>query len=544
MANITEKEWHTIRTDSPGDSTYVVYVDDREVASFNISSYGAGHFGGTEPSGNPNSMIPGGYHRSFAFGPWQDQAAWVRNVTAISRVTDKVLYENSMTSEEVLVEYGIQTNEEYVCSDAGKRDRYSWLGDRIISSRVTMVSTGEGEFVWGPADQALSRQVSTGQIPINTLFSPLDTKGKLLRTSNVDPLLVDYNFDFLQVAYDYWLRSGNDTFLDIHWQGMVSVSNYAMSRALDPNTQLYGAPTGPKGLPLSGQKVMVNAPGTANTVSMILGLERLADMAEYLGKDGSADLWRQQAQLSRDAIDRLLWNSTGGFYALNAGSADYDLMDIALALVGGIGTRERRVSVTKKLEALKVPAGYMNGTRFVDTPLVVDPYYLSFLLEGLAKENETHLAQDLLDRTWLPMVRQDANFTGAYWEYLNDDGTYPGLDLFSANSHFWGSYPTVFLTEYVLGVRPTKKGYLEFLFAPLPGFNTEWVHGRVPTPAGLIYAAWGYNSDGKIMMEIAIPKGLKGKVNPPFEGAYTLNGKNATSASDITGGQTITIVQL
>ena len=144
--------------------------------------------------------------KSFSLGPWQDQAAWYRNVTMASLKTGAILYSNSMTSEDVLTEFGVQTNAEYVCSDAGKRDRYSWLGDRLISARVTMISTGDAEYVWGPAEQALSRQTTSGQIPINTLFSPLDTQGKLVRTQNVDPLLVDYNFDFIQVIYDYWMR--------------------------------------------------------------------------------------------------------------------------------------------------------------------------------------------------------------------------------------------------------------------------------------------------------------------------------------------------
>jgi len=65
-----------------------------------------------------------------------------------------------------------------------------------------------------------------------------------------------------------------------------------------------------------------------------------------------------------------------------------------------------------------VPAGYINGTRFFDTPGIVDAYYSSFLLEGLAKADETELAQDLLDATWGPMVRRDSNYTGAYWEYV------------------------------------------------------------------------------------------------------------------------------
>jgi hypothetical protein len=111
-------------------------------------------------------------------------------------------------------------------------------------------------------------------------------------------------------------------------------------------------------------------------------------------------------------------------------------------------------------------------------------------------------------------------------------------------SHFWGSYPTVFLSEYALGVRPTKPGYNTFLFAPLPGFKTKWVHGRVPTPSGIIYAAWGYNKQGKIVMEITAPSGLRGTLVPPFTGSYSVGSQKGQLGNyTITGGATVLIVQ-
>jgi hypothetical protein len=69
-----------------------------------------------------------------------------------------------------------------------------------------MVSTQQFEYVYGPAEKAFSRQTGSGHVPCNTLFSPLDEKSALIRTATLDPLLVDYNFDFIQIIYQYWLR--------------------------------------------------------------------------------------------------------------------------------------------------------------------------------------------------------------------------------------------------------------------------------------------------------------------------------------------------
>lgn len=407
IQNVTEKTWHTIKTVSPGDDTYTVYLDGHKIAHFNISSYGLG---------DPSPYVPGGAYKGFAFGPWQDQAAYIRNVNVTLNANNEIVYSNPMTSQDVLTEYGVQTNDQYVCSDSGKRDRFSWLGDRIMSSRAVMIGSHQSEFVWGPAEEAFSRQIPTGEVPANTLFSPLDVEGTLIRTSNVDPLVVDYNFDFMQIIYDYWMRSGNDTFLQKFWPRMVMSTSYALSRSLDVGTQLYGAPEGSLGTPLSGEKGQ--ALGPANTVSLVLGLERMAEMAQALGDVDFASLYRSQAQLSRNAIENLLWNETAGYYAATLGGTGYDLMDIAQVLLAGVGSEDRQGLFVEKLNNLKVPAGYINGTRFFDTPGVVDAYYMSFLLEGLAITNRTELAQELLDATWAPMVRQDRNYTGGYWEYI------------------------------------------------------------------------------------------------------------------------------
>lgn len=138
--NLTEKTWHTIETDSPGDGIYNVRVDGHAVASFNLTSYG---------QSLPNPHIPGGYFKGFGLGPWRDQAAWYKNVTVTSS-SGETLYTNPLTNAtQVRAEYGLNTNDYYVCSDAGKRDRFSWVGDRLHSSRVIAVSTGAFENITG-----------------------------------------------------------------------------------------------------------------------------------------------------------------------------------------------------------------------------------------------------------------------------------------------------------------------------------------------------------------------------------------------------------
>lgn len=145
--NVTEKVWHKIETASHGDDTYTVFLNGEEIAHFNISSYGIG---------DSNPYIPGGANKGFAFGPWQDQATYIRNVTVTSS-TSEVRYIQPMTSPDTLIEYGVQTNTDFVQSDSGKRDRFSWMGDRLISSRAILVSTLDGQCIWGPTRQTFKQ---------------------------------------------------------------------------------------------------------------------------------------------------------------------------------------------------------------------------------------------------------------------------------------------------------------------------------------------------------------------------------------------------
>jgi hypothetical protein len=65
------------------------------------------------------------------------------------------------------------------------------------------------------------------------------------------------------------------------------------------------------------------------------------------------------------------------------------------------------------------------------------------------------------------------------------------------------------------------------------------------TPHGLIYTAWGYDSAGKIHMEVTAPKGTTGTISPPFSGSFSVNGKSHQAGTvTVKGGQgKVTIAQ-
>uniref|UniRef100_A0A0K3CKK1 BY PROTMAP: gi/342321267/gb/EGU13201.1/ Catalytic activity: RhaA is able to hydrolyze alpha-1 [Rhodotorula glutinis ATCC 204091] n=1 Tax=Rhodotorula toruloides TaxID=5286 RepID=A0A0K3CKK1_RHOTO len=515
--DVTEKTWHNIETDSPGDGTYTVRLDGKQIAHFNLTAYNVG--------ARPPYFPPCAYY-SFALGPWQDQAAWYRNVN-VTLASGQNWYSNPMTSEDIKVEYGVATNDFTVCSDAGKRDRYSWLGDRQISAR-SVEAVGEFEYVSGPAEQAFARQIASGEVPSNMLFSQLDPLGVQGRTESLDLILVDWESKFFDIIYHYWQKTGNDSFLQAHWGDMRAMMAYVMQTSIDPQTS-FGTNGG-------------SGPAISSTALNIIALEEMAEMGSHLGYSSAVAAYQVQANLSRKALEGL-WNETGGFYAFPG--KEYSIDDMAWIELAKIGTAERRDKFWSHLPSRQVPGGYVdppadNKFDLLGGGVKISMNIAADLLWGLGERGDGKTAQDLVKRTYGPMVERGVNYTGAYWEFLSADGTYPGNDLETAQSHFWGGFPppTAFLTEYVLGVKPTTPGFATFEVAPISGWKDDWVEGRVPTPHGLIYTAWGYDSAGKLHMEVTAPKGTTSTIKPPFEGLFSVNGKAGQSGTvKVDGGK-------
>lgn len=66
--------------------------------------------------------LPSVFTGTWGFGPFQDQVAYVKDVT-VTTSNGTMLYNNAMISEDVLVEYGVNINDASVCLDGSKRDR-------------------------------------------------------------------------------------------------------------------------------------------------------------------------------------------------------------------------------------------------------------------------------------------------------------------------------------------------------------------------------------------------------------------------------------
>lgn len=141
------------------------------------------------------------------------------------------------------------------------------------------------------------------------------------------------------------------------------------------------------------------------------------------------------------------------------------------------------------------------------------PYFMHFVLNALAEAG-------LFEKYGLDQIRR--------WKTLLDEcpGTlkevWAGFDC--DYSHAWGGTPTYQLPARVLGISPAAPGMKTVKIAPLPG-NLEWAEGSVPSPYGMIHAAFRRDGEG-LSLEVELPAeiGLKIPNREQFR-SITVNGK-------------------
>lgn len=155
------------------------------------------------------------------------------------------------------------------------------------------------------------------------------------------------------------------------------------------------------------------------------------------------------------------------------------------------------------------------------------PFNGYFVLEGMARAGAWQAAGALLDRCWGGMLRLGAT---TFWESFRpewlgvmapNDPIFCGTQGFTSLCHPWSAGPTRWLSDHVLGIRPTAPGFSRIRIAPNQGM-VEAVRGCVPTPRGPVKIE---RAEGAI--HVSLPEGMTGE-GPEGE---TLHPGNSTIPS-------------
>lgn len=502
-ATIEDDTWYNLTTTMTPES-YVISIDGREVLSIPISNFAElASNRGYSGTGSP-------YLGSFGFGPYQDQAAYYKDVV-VTADNGSVLYENPMTSEDILGEFAQLPLDTSLCLDGGKRDRLVWIGDFYHTVNVVAASTALWDHLIGTIDFVLQRQKAEAPykdlVPISPFMgSPPEYKEA---TGSYGGLL-DYQDLFLAGVADYYRYTGKSEQLKPYWPKIKALAAAKLA-FIDPYSGLVASSpdfTDPPGNFLGP----VN--GTAVTAVFAYALKELVPLARAVGDTASATLYEDTAASLVQAINDKLWNPTLGTYSLSLEApSNYSLTAIGWAILAGAANSTQVTSSFAKLDALRCGIGY----RTISSEACTAAYQLSpntngFLLNALFKAQRDlgvgnlTIARAQLEDFWPAMISRNEYYSGASWEYIHPDGS-PGIDRYTSLSHPWGAAPTYVLPEYVLGISATGAGYETWTFTPmLEGLDLEFAEGTVVTAFGDIRASWRVRGE-MLVVETNVPRG-------------------------------------
>jgi hypothetical protein len=183
--------------------------------------------------------------------------------------------------------------------------------------------------------------------------------------------------------------------------------------------------------------------------------------------------------------------------------------------------------------ALLSIAGYRDATAVSsnvlkkDGPKDLSTFYGFFVLNALAKSNDTDTALDFISQYWGGMLDMGAT---TFWEDFDlawtqnagridelvapgkqdlhgDFGAYCYKGFRHSFCHGWAGGPTAWLSNNVLGITPAAPGCAQVKITPRLG-RLAWAQGTFPTPHGPIHVRHDKQPDGSIKSTVKLPDGV------------------------------------
>jgi alpha-L-rhamnosidase len=209
------------------------------------------------------------------------------------------------------------------------------------------------------------------------------------------------------------------------------------------------------------------------------------------------------------------------------------LQENAMAVCSGVATPAQASRIARTVLDPESSAWDKTGQPPYNTG-VITPYYGNYVLYALSRGSDTEAGLRLLRSYWGGMLAEGATtFWEAYdphWPKQNFHAHLYADDMHGTRvslCHGWSSGPTAWLTDDVLGVRPTSGGFRTTVIQPELG-DLQWAEGTVPTPHGLIHIRVAKKGNS-LTCRVTLPSGIDAQVLLPghmvsltHAGTYTI----------------------
>ncbi len=228
-------------------------------------------------------------------------------------------------------------------------------------------------------------------------------------------------------------------------------------------------------------------------------IERMAMMADALGRKNEAEQFRKDYQASLQAFQKTFFNPDTGLYVDGVETDHSSLHANLFPLAFGLVPDEHKDNIAEWLAGRGMQCSV---------------YAAQYLMEALFENGRAAAALELMtagnDRSWRHMVESGTTITWEAW----DQKYKPNQDW----NHAWGAAPANLLPRYLLGVEAQQPGWATVRIRPNPG-TLSFARGKVPTPRGPVSIHW--KNAEHFRMEVELPEGLAARVELPAFGKST-----------------------
>lgn len=257
--------------------------------------------------------------------------------------------------------------------------------------------------------------------------------------------------------------------------------------------------------------------GIVGTAMLYLMYDKLADMADLLGKTEDAKTYRGYMDKIFEGFNKKFYVEEKGYYQTTVWT-QY-----------GTRTRFRQTSQILPLAVGLVPDAYKDKViesliadikskgNHLDTGCVGS----KFILPVLCDLGYADLAYTIVTQTTYPswgfMIENGATSLWEMWE----------LTTRSVDHYFLGTYEEWFYS-HLAGIKKPNNGYETFTVQPHILGDLTYVTCKLNTVRGEVESSWQKAEDGSVTMKVTVPFGASATVIFPLESA-TVNGEAVTT---------------
>ena len=350
--------------------------------------------------------------------------------------------------------YTMLLNSREAFFDGIKRDRWVWSGDAYQSFFVNYYLANDKEIV--------KRTIRT-----------LRGADPILKHINT---ICDYTFLWLCGIWEYYLYTGDKSFLEDVYPEMLDMWGFISSR-LDKDGLYERKPD--DWVFIDWSTFDSNGPMCAEQMLLCRACECISLCAKALNDISVSDEFIKRHLFIKEQINERYWSDEKGAFIDDYKSGKNNVTRHAniFALLFNYTTKERKDDIIKNVIYNK------------EITPITTPYFEFYELDAMCAIGDFEYVTNMLDSYFMGMLRLGAT---TIWEEF--DPTKSGIEHYEMYGgkyekslcHAWGASPIYLLGKYALGVMPTDIGYKSYIVKPnLMSFKE--IEGDVPTPQGKIH---------------------------------------------------------